>query len=172
MGEYLPGSECSVCKGKCCRERGCILSPEDLFKKCSIETKEKLLAFLQDDNCMYAIDMANAENGIFYYLRMRTKCYTFIGLEGFGECIALSDKGCILNYDDRPKGGRSLKSSPDFHCHQEYLIEEMYADWKPYQDMLSDIWNEYANLLDNNGTMEKCDRAYYEYLKARKSSRS
>ena len=27
---YRPGEECSHCKGRCCREKGCSLAPSDL----------------------------------------------------------------------------------------------------------------------------------------------
>lgn len=27
---YRPGEECSHCKGRCCREKGCCLAPSDL----------------------------------------------------------------------------------------------------------------------------------------------
>ena len=71
MEGYAPGTECAECKGKCCRENGCCLSPEDLFRALSkknpelnfnrmlqSELKEYLLELLKDDNGFYAIDRA------------------------------------------------------------------------------------------------------------------
>ena len=165
MQTYTPGDECAICKGKCCKERGCALSPIDLEKRLQNITKESLLEYLQSSDCKFAIDMTQTREGTFYYLRMRTKCYTFIGLEGFGECICLSDEGCILSFDDRPVGGKCLKSSPDFHCKQEYTAQDMQNEWLKYQNILNEIWNEYADILEHDGTMEKCDKEYYEYMK-------
>ncbi|MBQ6695303.1 MAG: hypothetical protein IJN16_01215, partial [Lachnospiraceae bacterium] len=32
MEGYKPGAECSQCKGRCCKERGCSLSPQDMWQ--------------------------------------------------------------------------------------------------------------------------------------------
>ena len=53
---YRPGEECSHCKGRCCREKGCSLAPSDLER--AIETRsltgnerEKILSLLQEHSC-------------------------------------------------------------------------------------------------------------------------
>lgn len=217
---FLPGEECSACKGRCCRERGCGLSPDDLeqaYARAQAATRQAatrqaatrqaatvqttagqaiagwtstgqaamngkpesllrdlpvdrqraaILELLMSDSCRFAIDTAYADGGNFYYLRMRTKCYTFVGFEGFGECIALTPEGCSLGFEDRPLGGRSLKSSPDFHCHQEYGALEMQKDWEPYNEALAEIWREYTEKFEADGTAGKCDAEYMNYLKS------
>ena len=108
MEGYAPGTECAECKGKCCRENGCCLSPEDLFRALSKknqelnflkmlqrELKEHLLLLLDDKAGFYAIDRTSSPKGPFYYLRMRHKCYTFIGVDAMGECVALTEEGCL-----------------------------------------------------------------------------
>lgn len=179
MEGYAPGTECAECKGRCCRENGCCLSPDDLFRALkknhqelkfermlSKELKEYLLALLKDENGLYAIDRAVSLEGPFYYLRMRHKCYTFVGVDAMGECVALTETGCILPEEERPKGGRFLKSSPDRKCIQMYTAEEMYRDWKPYGKILSEIYLTYEEIFKEDGTFDACDAAYFAWLKA------
>lgn len=178
MEGYAPGTECTECKGKCCRENGCCLSPEDLFRALSkknpelnfnrmlqSELKEYLLELLKDDNGFYAIDRAGSTKGMFYYLRMRHKCYTFVGIDAMGECVALTDTGCSFSEEDRPKGGRYLKSSPDRHCKQMYTVEDMQKDWSCFQKILSEIYLAYEAVFTEDGTFDKCDEAYFAYLR-------
>ena len=76
---------------------------------------------------------------------MRHKCFTFIGVDAMGECEALTDTGCRLSYEDRPKGGRMLIASEDHRCTQEYTREMMVEDWMPYQEQLKQIWKKYVS---------------------------
>ena len=172
---YEPGEECNICRGRCCRERGCSLSPEDMygyFAKIGIEDgnvdRDKVVRLLTDEEYgLFAIDSFGYGEERIYFLRMKHKCYNFVGVDAAGECIALTDKGCSLGMKDRPKGGRMLKSSPDFKCHQDYSADEMYSDWLPYSKLLQDIFDEYEAKFSADGTFDACDRAYYEYMKSR-----
>lgn len=183
MEGYLPGAECSQCKGRCCRERGCSLSPQDMhralarkmksesFQPKEGELRDAVLFLLQKESgdARYAIDYFNTVKGPVFYLRMRHKCHTFIGVDGLGECIALTAEGCILDEGQRPKGGRFLKSSPDGYCIQYYTQEMMEEDWKPYQETLSSIWKEYEARFRKDGTFERCEEAYFAWMR-RKSN--
>lgn len=185
MEGFKPGEECAKCRGRCCKERGCSLAPEDMLRVLTTEntdidrnntaTEPKstdinpvflkgLLKLLQEEK-LYTIDCVS-QNGIpFYFLRMRHKCYTFIGVEAMGECIALTPSGCSLSEEKRPKGGRFLKSSPDGHCMQHYTKEDMLADWEPYQQVLSEIWKEFYTKFEEDGTFDACDEAYFAWMK-------
>lgn len=162
---FRPGEECSICQGRCCKERGCSLSPEDLTaeERQTLLDVESTVQFLKRDDNLYAVDVTYGAEGRLYYLRMRTKCYTFVGVEGFGECCALTENGCSLDYSRRPKGGRCLKSSPDFHCRQEYMPEEMEKDWQQYQSVLSTVYDKYSVILEEDGTIEECEKAYRQF---------
>lgn len=99
---YRPGEECSHCKGRCCREKGCSLAPSDLER--AIETRgltgnkrEKILSLLQEDGNLYAIDRFHLERKEIYYMRMRHHAYTFVGEDAIGICAALTAAGCILS---------------------------------------------------------------------------
>ena len=101
---------------------------------------------------------------------MRHKCHTFIGVDGLGECIALTEEGCILDEGQRPKGGRFLKSSPDGYCIQYYTQEMMEEDWKPYQETLSSIWKEYEARFRKDGTFERCEEAYFAWMRRQRQA--
>lgn len=191
MEGYKPGAECAECKGKCCKERGCSLSPEDMWKALGIaekaefpqdmeryihkalqrdteQVKESILDLLKDPEGNYAIDYFSTESGPLFFLRMRHKCYTFIGVDAMGECVALTETGCSLSEEERPKGGRYLKSSPDRRCEQLYTKEMMQADWAPYRKILGAIWKEYEEKFKNDGTFDKCDADYFAWMKAQR----
>ena len=167
---YRPGEECSHCKGRCCREKGCSLALSDLeraIKKRGLtgNKREKILSLLQEDGNLYAIDRFHLEGKEIYYMRMRHHAYTFVGEDAIGICAALTAAGCILSEEDRPKGGRYLESRPDGHCIQHYGADEMAEDWLPYQESLSSIYWEYFQRFKEDGTFDKCDEEYFRFLR-------
>jgi isopentenyldiphosphate isomerase len=159
---------CAACAGHCCRSLGCMLSSADLlhFLGRSTSSRENVLAVLQREPL--AIDRFADGRGYFYYLRMRHKYFTFIGVDAMGECAALSENGCTLSYDKRPYGGRMLEAMPDRHCVQHYTREELMGDWMPYQNILRSIWEEYEPKFEADGTFDACEERYQEYLRGRK----
>ena len=181
MNGFEPGNECALCKGRCCREKGCCLCPDDMIKaltewqikdlslpKRIRLAEEKLLSFLAEEGNLYTIDCFYAPTGPMYYLRMRHKNYTFIGVDAIGECIALTKDGCSLSMEKRPKGGRFLESKPDGHCIQHYSKEQMTEDWLPYQKILKSIWDEYYTRFMEDGTFDKCDEANFAWMRAQR----
>lgn len=177
---YEPGRECAICRGRCCREKGCSLSPEDMKKELKKQGDEeidalsenvlsgRILSMLKDPECLYAIDYFSAEDGPCFYLRMRHKCYTFVGIDAIGECIALTEEGCLLSQEKRPKGGRLLESNENMHCVQHYTREMMCKDWRPYQKVLRAIFEEYEKKFQEDGTFEQCDAAYFAWMKSQR----
>ena len=173
MEGYEPGAECAACKGKCCKDKGCSLSPEDLLQALKDghpdqQLREQILTLLTDPQGLYAIDYFSRPEGACFYLRMRHKCYTFIGVDAMGECIALTERGCSLPPERRPKGGRYLESRADRACIQHYDRDEMCRDWEPYQEALGSIWKEYYPKMKEDGTFDRCDDAYFAWMKAQR----
>lgn len=172
---YAPGRECRVCGGRCCRERGCSLAPQDLERQLENsdngDLREKILTLLEREDGLYAIDCFHGPEGPFYFLRMRHKCYTFIGVDAIGECVALTQRGCQLSFEERPKGGRFLESRPDFHCEQRYTKADMLTDWAPYQECFASIWQEYYERFMKDGTFDRCDERYFDYQRQRRKLR-
>lgn len=188
---YRPGKECSQCGGRCCREKGCCLSPEDMLRALGREKAdyESVLRLLKDSpDRLYAIDYMSVpkgfpqgeapqklppearqslSGGVCFYLRMRHKCYTFVGVDAAGECAALGESGCMLDWERRPKGGRMLKSSADRNCVQRYTAGEMCGDWQPYQEILGRIYREFFPRMEQDGTFDRCDEAYFAWMRER-----
>ena len=179
MEGYKPGAECSQCKGRCCKERGCSLSPQDMWQALGKDggqfdlkqaeeksrLRSELLQLLEQPEGLYALDYFSEKDGPCFYLRMRHKCYTFIGVDAIGECVALTQTGCNLSETQRPKGGRYLESKPGGACVQHYTREQMCEDWAPYVEILKSIWEEYHEKFQKDGTFERCDEAYFAWMR-------
>ena len=180
---YESAEICKACGGACCKANGCSLAPEDMIRelaawqagreiskapdegKSAGQAEEADLRFLeewlQESDC--AIDSFTGEAGLCYYIRMRHKCFTFIGVDAMGECIALTGQGCSLPYDRRPRGGRYLEGRQDRHCQQHYTREQMEEDWRPYQQQLGEIWDNWHDRLEQQGVFDRCEEAYMRY---------
>lgn len=167
---FQPGEECRLCEGKCCKSKGCSLSPEDMLSEmrlCAYQgnSASEIEAFLKDENGLYAIDYFTDAQGKCFFLRMKHKCFTFIGVDAYGECIMLSKEGCKMPFERRPRGGRLLQSSPDYNCRQQYTGEMMRRDWNPYQEVLSRIYAKYDQQFESDGTYDRCEEAAMERMR-------
>lgn len=185
---------CKECKGNCCRSMGCSLSPEDMIRGIRAQQEmagaegmqhtnieemkeeeftsekepdiEEIENWLINSNC--ALDSFGYPGGRLLYVRMRHKCFTFIGVDAMGECAALTDTGCLLSYEDRPKGGRMLIASEDHRCTQKYTREMMVEDWIPYQEQLKQIWKKWYEKFTQDGTFDRCEEEYMKFQRARR----
>lgn len=189
---YESAEVCRVCGGACCKANGCSLAPEDMLRELA-EWKAKqedggetrkdrdavlekqqsglpqrtwLERWLQASQC--AIDSFTGQSGPCYYIRMRHKCFTFIGVDAMGECIALTDRGCSLSYERRPRGGRYLEGRQDRRCLQHYTREQMETDWSPYQQLLSEIWDRWHDRLEREGVFDRCEEEYMRWQRERR----
>ncbi|MCI9315567.1 MAG: hypothetical protein HFI57_11410 [Lachnospiraceae bacterium] len=165
---YTAGDACAACRGQCCRTTGCSLSPEDMCRELAgrpvnVETVEELL---QKGN--FSIDSFQIGGRAFYYLRMRHKCFTFIGVDAMGECVMLTDSGCALAFENRPMGGRMLEGKAGGGCIQHYTREMMVEDWKPYQELLRTIWDRWHDRMEADGVFDRCEEAYMLFQRERK----
>ena len=88
------------------------IGPKDIASLSENALSEKILVMLKDPEGLYAIDHFSTGSGPFFYLRMRHKCYTFVGIDAMGECIALTEDGCTLTED------LFFTGSPVLHCKQ------------------------------------------------------
>lgn len=191
---YESAELCRSCGGACCKANGCSLSPEDMLRElaraafeerderegvrrdCSKQSSGKdrdglpsgseLESWLRNSQC--AIDSFTGKAGPCYYIRMRHKCFTFIGVDAMGECVAFTENGCALPYERRPKGGRYLEGRRDRHCLQHYTREEMEQDWKPYQLLLKEIWCRWHDRLENEGVFQRCEEEYMRWQREKR----
>lgn len=163
MDGFESGEICRECGGSCCKSNGCSLAPDDMLRELADRevTREAVLKWLRQGD--YAIDSFSHQGERVYYIRMRHKFFTFIGVDAMGECAALTDKGCSRSFAERPTGGRCLEGRADYKCEQHYTEEKMYRDWKPYTKLLQSIWEEWEPVLEADGTFDLCEEAYMEY---------
>lgn len=161
---FLSDKICAQCQGRCCKTMGCSLAPQDMLDALqrSAVTSDSLEGLLQQSG-KYAIDSFQIRGKAFYYLRMRHKCFTFIGVDAMGECIALTEQGCSLSFEDRPKGGRMLEGRENGGCIQHYTQEMMIAEWEPYQNILKLIWNRWYDEFEKEGIFDRCEEEYMQY---------
>lgn len=140
--ETINSDVCSKCGGKCCKKCGCHFSPDD-FKDISFESLKKEI-----EKGYISIDYVDGEIiledfGI-YILRVRNQDMPIVdtGFIRNTHCILLTEKGCKLDYEHRPTGGKLLipdekfESHESLRCHSNYDIDDCCHEWKPYQKIL------------------------------------
>jgi hypothetical protein len=125
---------------------GCHLSPEDI----KVEITYKNLINLLNTG-RYSIDWweafelnGKAVNG--YYIRARHVNKGIIDPSFGGVCALLTDNGCSLCYEDRPKGGRFLISDVMLNCKTEYEKFDSAKDWSKYWDILNKLFDKFYNI--------------------------
>lgn len=131
--DYITCNECPY-DVTCCEMCPCELHPSDLIHGITRETIMDLLSTELVDICITI-------SGVFI-IRMKEK-------ENSGlfesHCIALSNNGCILPFNNRPFYGRkTFPCRPDDHTDEEkrFFSNEGITDaWKPYQDILEDCFD-------------------------------
>ena len=60
-------------------------------------------------------------------------------------CILLTDKGCMLSEDERPKGGKELIPLETGSCIPAYTYREAVEEWMKYQKILEDLARFFIN---------------------------
>lgn len=146
-------SICKSCGGGCCHSLGCHISPHDLLSV----SKESIRNFIDESKCI-SIDwwdgnpVTNKNNGEkSFFLRIMNKDSFVVDPSFGGQCSILTDSGCPLIFAYRPKGARELiPISGEADCHCGYTKQQCAADWLPYNDILSELCEEYVS--ENNCT--------------------
>lgn len=137
---------CAECGGDCCKRCGCEFSPDD-FENISFESLKTEI-----EKGYISIELIDREiileDRSVYVLRVRNNCMPIVdsGYRRGTGCILLTEKGCKLDYEHRPTGGKLLIPSKEIKisllgenhrlCHSSYGIEECCYEWRPYQDIL------------------------------------
>lgn len=136
---------CSKCGGQCCKNMGCHVSPTDLKEI----TLESIVAMMDETNCIsldwYEGDPEDrSNNDPFYFLRIKNDGASMIDPSWGGRCCLLTDDGCPILFQYRPKGGRALQ--PGKNCTDGYSKAQCAIDWKPYQEILDEVHSHYQSL--------------------------
>lgn len=134
---------CAKCRGRCCKETGCFFMPND-FKKIEFKSLKRRI-----NKGYISIATASRLNGIelpypILYLKIRNINSDICCMSTKGRCMLLTDKGCKLKFKKRPSGGKALIPGKE-GCHSLYTEEEILTQWKPYQEVLKQLWNVYSD---------------------------
>ena len=153
---------CKACQGICCQDFGCECSPEDfnndisLMRKAlesgkySIDFARKTIDAFVDCNGNLTIDLdyvLYAKNEAFY-IRARNKHRPIVDIihreEEEGPCVMWSlEKGCELEYEERPRYGKTIIPVEPGRCKRLYPIEYMIQEWIPYNEELFKLAKEF-----------------------------
>lgn len=140
---------CSQCRGKCCKLCGCHFSPDD-FEEISFNflKKEMEKGYISID--YVDREMIYQDKGG-YILRTRNQDAPVVDT-GFRRkpCILLTEKGCKLDYEHRPTGGKLLIPSVnefkrEKNCHSNYSIKDCCYEWEPHQKILHELVEYFKN---------------------------
>lgn len=136
--EFENKNLCSSCKGMCCNRMGCAFSTDD-FKEISFEFLKSEIekGFISIDWWEGDIDNQNKYDRV-YFLRMRNKNSHIVDPSWGGKgCILLTENGCPLSLENRPKEARLLEPKENRNCISHYPKEEYVRDWRKFYDILS-----------------------------------
>ena len=137
---------CSKCKGKCCKHAPCHYSPED-FEEISFDSLKKQIE--KGHISIVSVSMREYDEDDMllqaYILRPRGKDRP---ISDYGSpldipCSLLTETGCSLSYEDRPMGGKMLIARENGACMAVYESDMCINDWKPYQDILEELFELY-----------------------------
>ena len=147
---------CKACKGSCCKTMGCHYSPED-FKDLSFEGLKREI-----EKGHISIDYwegnpfeDSREIRQAYYLRVRNVNSNVVDASWGGTCSLLTDSGCPLTYDSRPKGARLLIPGEGRNCIPKYTKQQCAIDWYTYNDVLIELKHHFSsNTEDSDSIIE------------------
>ena len=153
---------CKKCGGECCKKAPCHYSPDDFidlsFKGLKSEIEKGFISI--DWWCGDADTNANELDQTFF-LRVKTAYGCITDPTFGGPCILLDkNKGCPLDSDHRPKGGRMLIPDKE-KCKQTYSKQQCALDWRPYNNTLFELYKYFYDF----DPMESVDRMM-GYLKS------
>lgn len=146
---------CKQCGGLCCKGCGCHISPNDLLDL----SKESIINLIDESQCI-SIDWWEGNplhdeqtdedlHKKVYFLRIRNKERQIID-PAFGpnECAILTETGCPLSFEYRPRGGRELLpvENMEDNCIIGYSKKDCCIDWIDHQDVLVEVYNHYHQL--------------------------
>ncbi|MBR4351162.1 MAG: hypothetical protein IKP98_02965 [Bacilli bacterium] len=139
-------SECAKCKGNCCSNYPCTLSPREFIDINNIEYMKNVL-----DIGVLAIAPGNILCK-YYIIRPRGSKDLDTIVTGYVEapnsCILQGPKGCILDPLFRPTDGLLLmpeRHYKEIKCVPHYSEFKVMEDWLKYQDVLRELRKIYKD---------------------------
>ena len=156
MEGIIPGieenNESPLCKdcGRCCSRMGCHLSPKDVKDK----TVEGLIKLIEESECIGTDWWEGDLNGMndyskIYYLRAKHKDEPVVFGSYGGTCVLLTETGCMLPFEYRPRGARLLIPCAE-ECIVEYSKYDAVEEWREYQDVLQKVVEHFDLPAESN----------------------
>ena len=140
-------SECDKCKGDCCTNYPCTMSPREFIDIENINYMKSVL-----DTGVLTIAPSNMGCS-FYIIRPRgiKDLDTIVTgyLESPNSCILQGPKGCILNPFFRPTDGLLLipeENNGSIICEPHYGDFSIIEDWSKYQNLLKELIKIYRDV--------------------------
>ena len=144
-------SVCTECGGNCCKAAPCHWSPEDIedlsyegLKRFLSEKKYISIVRIPAESCDSAFRTFKHDGFFYYFLRTRTRrtgiAAVATRIKQKDKCMLLTDKGCKIAFDERPKGARFLIPQSGKNCRQLYDLYDCFYDWKDYQNVLRKLF--------------------------------
>ena len=164
--ENNESSLCAKCNGKCCQRHSCETHPEDVFGK-ETPTIERLLEFLSCGK--YQIDWWEGDIRDKFHIKYDDSTYKMVSYNirpahtnslgnlfdpaYNGTCVFfVNGKGCELDFEHRPQGGKALVAC-ETGCKSTFSKAESCRDWFPYNEMIETIRFEYDWEYNEDGTI-------------------
>lgn len=133
---------CAECKGICCRESPGICWPEDI----NPFDPDRIVQMVSYER--YAIDWyegdprANGDLGRVLYVRAAVSGVADAIHPGWGgECAFLTETGCSLSPDKRPRQCLALVPQENCDCKEGFDKEAAAMVWIPHQNMMENVLN-------------------------------
>lgn len=143
---------CRECGGSCCKNVPCHFSPED-FKELSFRlmkrllTDKKYISVVRFSKRIVEISFDEPMDKTFkhfYILRIRTSgtgiAARAADIDADDHCMLLTESGCSIAYEERPKGARMLIPRWEKCCEQLYNMDDCVHDWVKYQGLLERLY--------------------------------
>lgn len=141
---------CAKCKGACCKTMGCHYSPSD-FKDLSYEGLKKEIekGYISIDYWEGNPFKDNRDIPRAYFLRIKNKGCEIVDASFGGVCSLLTENGCKLTFNNRPKGGRDLIPAENGRCRSLYSKQDCAIEWYKYNHVLTKLAKEYETENNN-----------------------
>lgn len=156
---------CKKCGGICCKKFGCEIFPEDVIKRYNEISEETLCQLINTGyvsiDCWTACGNPGKlhpkkemyEYDRIFFLRMRHINKPICDIYSMGPCKALTEYGCMLDWDNRPTGGKLLvpNASKCIVPMEDELglssdTELAALMWFEYNSLLEKLYNNFLNL--------------------------
>lgn len=160
---------CRDCGGRCCKNCGCVYSPDNF----SMITFGNLKAELEKGKISITSEFLVGQKNVSYYLllRARNKDREIVDLfSAKNTCSLLGENGCELNDFERPQGGVLYIPSKDGICKGLYTEQIGHQEWSNHQKVLERLTKYFCGKTSQEKIREDIIQvAYYLANKERQN---